>query len=100
MTSVTAKNDFEVGASPKLRAKLYDSDGDLFDPSDLSLIIHPPSGSNVSKTLGDITKESTGIYYYAYTITLEGHHEYRFTGTDASGRTEVRTGSFEARSTF
>lgn len=55
-----------VGETETLVFTLTDEDGELADPTDLTLQITDPSGNSNELTYsgGGVTKESTGVYTY------------------------------------
>lgn len=67
--------------------------GVLTDPTTVTFKYKSPSGTIVTKTyaLSEVTKDSTGIYHYDFTVDAAGTWFYRWisTGT-AAGASEVQ----------
>lgn len=85
---------YEVGQQLELRGTFYDEDSNLVDPSTISLVITLPDGTTVSKVKADLTAESTGVYTYAYTITMDGAHRYKYSST---GPVSAKEGYFPVK---
>lgn len=73
------------GSKIECKTTVKDSSENVTNPSTLSLEIIDPIGTIiVTKVIGDLTKESTGIYTYLYSIpsdALYGDWQYKFTAT-------------------
>lgn len=54
-------------------------------PTTISLYVMNPAGTTTTYSSSQLTNSSTGVYYYDYTIALEGMHYYKWvtTGTGA-----------------
>jgi len=90
-------DEYEVGSTIKLTVTFKDYDGNLINPTTVTLIIILPSGSTVSIAVDSIYNEGLGIYYANYTITEVGDHTYTYTGeTPAIDFSEVHSGFFAA----
>lgn len=68
---------------------------DLSAPPTLKIYKEPDRKTAVlTKTGADITKETTGTYYYDYTPTADGNYIYEFSGTGESS-TVLNRGKFQ-----
>lgn len=54
-------------------------------PTTISLSIITPSGASTTYSSSQLTNNGTGVYYYDYTMNLEGMYYYKWvtTGTGA-----------------
>jgi hypothetical protein len=56
--------------------------GAAADPSTVSVAIVQPNGATATVTYPTgIVKDSVGAYHYDFTPTVQGPHNYRWTGT-------------------
>lgn len=73
------------GSKIECKTTIKDGDDNVINPSALSLEIIDPTGTVIeTKAIGDLTKESTGVYTYLYSITSDaiyGDWQYKFTAT-------------------
>lgn len=55
------------------------------DPTGISLALQTPAGTTTTYSSSQLTRSSTGVYYYDYTLAAEGMHYYKWvtTGTGA-----------------
>lgn len=71
-----------VGDTVRLRSSFYNFAGELADPTSVTITIYD-GDKVVLVNAGATTKESTGIYYYDYTVpsTSPDPLVYEFSGT-------------------
>ncbi len=71
---------YDIGDLVKLTSTFTNYLGQLSDPSNVVLKVHPPSG--VVET-PSVTHASTGVYFYLYSLTDKesGKYFFRFEGT-------------------
>jgi hypothetical protein len=74
---------FIVGSTWRTKARFTDEDGDLTDPTTITLKVREPSGTETSYTFAGatVTKEATGIFYRDVTINASGRWVARWIGT-------------------
>ena len=87
-----------IGQTKKLQCIFTDIDGDLVDPASITLKIGIEDGSDVTlletKAIGDLTKSSTGVFYYFYTPAQAGRYRFEFS-TGGTPPTVVSSGTFD-----
>ncbi len=77
---------FDVGDIRRLTATYTDFAAAVADPTAIVLTIREPDGVLVTKDWpapADITKDSTGVFHYDFTIAKEGRHVVNWTSTGA-----------------
>lgn len=81
-------NHYDLGDVVELEATFTDDDGELADPTTITLKIKDPSANVTTLTYAaaELTRESMGVYYYNLTIDEAGMWYYRWisTGTPAT----------------
>ena len=78
-----AINTYDVGDMITLSALFKNALGAAADPTDVSLKIKTPDGTTTTIAEISLANSAVGTWTYNYTITQEGKHFYRFTGTGA-----------------
>jgi hypothetical protein len=75
----------DVGDLAHLAVTFTDLDGVATDPTEVTLEIHEPDGTNTTVTwgAGQITRNSTGDFYYDFDVTQSGQHLYKWTASGA-----------------
>jgi hypothetical protein len=73
---------FDFGQGVRLLCPLQVS-GVPTDPATLSLVVHPPSGVDVTYTLagGGVLRDSAGSYHVDLVCQISGFWEYAWTST-------------------
>lgn len=56
----------------------FASDSGAEDADAVNLRIKQPDGTLVTKVLGDLSHDDTGVYSYVFTPTMPGNHSYGF----------------------
>ncbi len=78
---------YDVDEVVRLQTTIRNSAGALADPTTVSLEVRPPGSTVTTYTYagGQITKASTGVYFYDLTLNESGRWYYRWlsTGTPA-----------------
>jgi len=76
-------NQVNVGDLLRLDATFKNIDGELTDPSTVSIIIKEPDGTILTKVYGvdAITRVGVGNYVFDFSITKKGMHRYWGVGT-------------------
>lgn len=74
---------FNIGDEITIKATFKNKVRDVSDPTTVTLIIRDPSGNEVSYTYsgGQLTRESTGVYYYNLQIDEDGNWYFRWKST-------------------
>jgi hypothetical protein len=72
-----------VGDVVRLQVSWYNLAGALADPTTITLNITPKGAARQTFTYagGAVQKSSTGVYYYDFTTTRAGDHQYRWAAT-------------------
>ena len=87
-----------IGQTKKLQCMFTDINGTLVDPASITLKIGIEDGSDVTlletKAIGDLTKSSTGVFYYFYTPAQAGRYRFEFS-TGGTPPTVVSSGTFD-----
>lgn len=89
-----------VGDTVRLAINWQNEDGTDLDPStDVALTTRSPTGTETTYTYGDseITRETTGDYYYEITPNYSGRWFYKWEATGV-GTNKVIEGSFVVQS--
>jgi hypothetical protein len=61
----------------RIKSRIRDFEGNLVDPSSIEFEIKGPNDTTYTvHTIGDIVKESTGIYYIDITFDTPGKFDY------------------------
>ena len=91
--------DFVSGATIRIRAKIYDDDDALVDPTtSVKLDIIDPIGTKAADNQ-DMASSVTGIWDYYYNTTAGsklGLWRYEIRGADST-KTSIATGTFNLR---
>lgn len=77
---------YVVGSPVHLTASFTDASGALVDPTAVTVTITKPDGTTTSPTASRL---SLGDYYYDYTPTMAGIHQFYFAGTGAVVATQL-----------
>lgn len=74
-----------VGDLAHIAATFTDLDGTATDPTEVTLEIQEPDGTNTSKTwgAGQVIRAGTGDFYFDFTVTQSGQHLYRWSASGA-----------------
>lgn len=72
-----------AGNTIRLRGTFRNTARVLTNPTTVTLRHQDPSGNVTVVAAGDITNESTGVYYYDLVVDEAGVWKYRFVGTGA-----------------
>ena len=91
---------YQLGETVRLTATVTDSDGAASDPTSITISIRKPDKA-MGITKQAMTKSTTGVYKYNYTIAaeengLEGTYNVRVTATGAEALVSIETSSFDA----
>ena len=72
-----------VGDTVRLECTFTDEHGDLANPTTVTLIHTDPSSNSTTLThaLSEVTRQSTGVYYYDLTLDEAGDWQIRYVGT-------------------
>lgn len=72
-----------VGDKVRLKVSWYNLSGVLADPTTVTLNVTPKGAARQTFTYAaaQVVKESTGVYYYDFTTTRAGEHQYRWAAT-------------------
>jgi hypothetical protein len=82
--STTGTYQYNIGDLLRLRATFKDIDGNVADPTTVTLKVKNPASTITTYTYpGTISRESTGVYYYDFPVTAAGIHYYNWAGTGA-----------------
>ena len=73
-------NQYLLGNMIRLSVSFQDSEGELVDPTSVTLEIKRPDGVTEMPTP---SKEAVGKYYFDYTPSVIGMHYYNFQGFGA-----------------
>lgn len=79
----TEEDVYDIGDSTRFQAAFTNAAGSAADPTTVTLRLRLPTGAIRILTYagGDLTKSSTGVYYYDYTHVHDGDVDYKFEGT-------------------
>jgi hypothetical protein len=88
-------NVYVLGGTPEITVKFYNSDDELFDPTDVRLSVKAPGGTITTVSGGDLTIVASGIYTYLFKPETIGWYEYESWGRDSSSREIADTSGFE-----
>ena len=75
---------YNYGDTVRLKATFKTFAGVLTDPSAISLKVFGANDQTTpltTKAIGDLTKVSTGVFYYDYLIPAQGNFTYEYAGT-------------------
>jgi hypothetical protein len=91
--------NYRIGQTVQVRCEFRNDSGVLADPTTVTLAWTLPAGTTNTYTYaaGQITKESTGVYYKNLSPTTSGVHYYRFTSTGDPATSEE--GDFYVKAT-
>jgi hypothetical protein len=79
---MTAGQEFQKNNTIRLKGTFRDFSGDLVDPTVLAFKIFDATGTAIlTKAIGDLTRESLGVYHYDWQPTATGDYIYEFSGT-------------------
>lgn len=73
-----------IGNLVRLRGTYTDINGDLQDPTNVTIETEEPDTAYTLKTFGpdlEVIKESLGIFHLDFSPTQEGRHGYRWAST-------------------
>ena len=87
---------YEVGTTVHLVGEWNDLEGERVDPATITLMLTEPDGTVTTKNKGDLTQESTGIWYWPLLTTQLRLHAFTYTAV-AAITTVVKTGYFNVR---
>ena len=87
-------NSYIIGNIVRLSASFTDEDGVLANPATVSVKIKKPE--KTIETFAAIAGDNKGEFYYDYTTTDLGDHQYVFTGTGTIDA--VANGKFNVKS--
>ena len=81
-TDIVGGVEYEFGAQVRLSITVKQS-GSLLDPSgEITIIIEEPDGTETTEIYdngnGNVQRSDVGAYYYDWTISKVGIHEYRW----------------------
>lgn len=81
------------GTTIKAKSEFRNVGGSLVDPSAVALKYKSPDGSITTKTfaLGDITKDSAGVYEIYVTLSQVGNYVFRWEGSGNDGSVSETT---------
>ena len=83
---------YRRGEKIECKTTILDEDGNPQDATTLALVIYDPVGTaNTTKAIGDLTRESEGVYYYIFTIPADaayGDWSYGFTPSTTTAKIE------------
>lgn len=71
-----------VGQSVILQATFTDTDGELVDPSSVTLTIEAPDGTTTTPA---VTNPSVGVYQHILDLDEVGDYDFRWEGTTSEG---------------
>lgn len=75
---------YNIGDLLRLQASFKDLSAVLVDPTAVVLKVKNPAGTVTTYNYpGVITRSSTGVYYYDYSVTASGVHYFNWSGTGA-----------------
>jgi len=87
----------DYGDLIELSATFRDADGNLADPTTVTLKLIMPTGGTITVNTGGLTHPSTGIYRYNQSGTVEGTWTRRWESTGTPQ--EADEGQFGVRAT-
>jgi len=95
---------YQLGETVRLTATVTDSDGAASDPTSITISIRKPDKA-MGITKQAMTKSTTGVYKYNYTIAaeengLEGTYNVRVTATGAEALVSIETSSFDVEASI
>lgn len=84
-TTASAGAIYQVGDLLRLKATFTDVDGAVADPTTVAVTVLTPGGTETEWTCagGDLTRVSTGIYYYDFSVTESGKHYFTWSAGGA-----------------
>jgi len=74
-------SNYVVGTQLRLIATFTDVNGNLVDPTSVTLYVKDPTGS--VSTIGNVIRQSIGVYYFDYSFVTSGVFHYRYVGAGA-----------------
>lgn len=81
---LTGSQLYNIGDLLRLKATFKDLSDVVADPTNVVLKVKNPSGTVTTYNYpGTITRESTGVYYYDFAVTVSGVHYFNWAGTGA-----------------
>lgn len=79
---LTGVRSYNIGDLLRLKATFTSLAGTNVDPSNITLKVKTPAGSVSTYTYpSNITKESTGVYYYDYSVASSGTFYFNWSAT-------------------
>ena len=95
---------YKLGETVTFTATVNDADGAVTDPTSITISIRKPDKA-MGITKQAMTKSTTGVYKYNYTIAaeengLEGTYNVRVTATGAEALVSIETSSFDAEASI
>lgn len=84
-TSTSIGAVYQIGDVLRLKATFTDIDGAVADPTTVTITVLAPSGTETEKTYGaaQVTRVSTGVYYYDFSVTESGKHYFNWSAGGA-----------------
>jgi hypothetical protein len=79
---ITGVRSYNIGDLLRLKSTFTSLAGTNVDPTTIVLKVKNPAGSTTTYTYPThITKESTGVYYYDFNVTVTGLHYFNWAGS-------------------
>ena len=80
-------SEFDIGDQVQIRVT-FTSNSTPTDPTEVEFRLLPPTAVNellesYNGGAGNVQRESTGVYYYNFTVAESGVHRYRWKATGA-----------------
>jgi hypothetical protein len=75
-----------IGTGITSEQEFRDTDGDLADPTTITLVVREPDGTRTTYVHGtdeEVVKDATGLYHFSHTPDSVGRWGYRWVGTGA-----------------
>lgn len=75
-----------IGTGITSEQEFRDTDGDLADPSTVTLVVREPGGTRTTYVFGtdvEVVKDATGVYHFSHVPDAVGRWGYRWVGTGA-----------------
>lgn len=95
---------YQLGEHPEFKATIKDEDGNLADPTTVTISIKMPNGT-MAVTDQAMTHDSTGVYSYVYAIPSEttgipGTYKLKVETTGTAGRVTIEPDTFIAEASI
>lgn len=95
---------YQLGEHPEFIATIRDEDGNLADPTTVTISIKKPDGT-MAITAQDMTKDSEGVYSYVYAIPSEttgipGEYKLKVEATGSANRVTIEPSTFKAEASI